>query len=93
MRQPPMMGQHLRLVLNPLRPTDRASDTNFRAQAVAWALVLVVFPSSSSLNGHPARPGKRVAGGGGRPEARGPGRGPAGIAGVAGIGGGNGYRG
>ena len=36
----------------------------------------VVFPSSSSLNGHPGRPGKRAAGGGGRPGARGPGRGP-----------------
>ena len=37
---------------------------------------LVVFPSSSSLNGHPGRPGKRAAGGRGRPGARGPGRGP-----------------
>ena len=36
----------------------------------------VVFPSSSSLNGHPGRPGERAAGGGGRPGARGPGRGP-----------------
>ena len=36
----------------------------------------MVFPSSSSLNGHPGRPGKRAAGGGGRPGARGPGRGP-----------------
>ena len=38
--------------------------------------VPVVFPSSSSLNGHPGRPGKRAAGGRGRPGARGPGRGP-----------------
>ena len=37
----------------------------------------MVFPSSSSLNGHPGRPGKRAAGGRGRPGARGPGRGPA----------------
>ena len=36
----------------------------------------MVFPSSSSLNGHPGRPGKRAAGGRGRPGARGPGRGP-----------------
>ena len=36
----------------------------------------VVFPSSSSLNGHPGRPGKRATGGGARPGARGPGRGP-----------------
>ena len=36
----------------------------------------VVFPSSSSLNGHPGRPGERAAGGRGRPGARGPGRGP-----------------
>ena len=35
-----------------------------------------MFPSSSSLNGHPGRPGKRAAGGRGRPGARGPGRGP-----------------
>ena len=28
----------------------------------------VVFPSSSSLNGHPDRPGKRATGGGGRPD-------------------------
>ena len=40
------------------------------------AYIRVVFPSSSSLNGHPGRPGKRAAGGGGRPGARGPGRGP-----------------
>ena len=38
--------------------------------------ICVVFPSSSSLNGHPGRPGKRAAGGRGRPGARGPGRGP-----------------
>ena len=38
--------------------------------------VVVVFPSSSSLNGHPGRPGKRATGGGARPGARGPGRGP-----------------
>ena len=38
--------------------------------------VAVVFPSSSSLNGHPGRPGKRATGGGARPGARGPGRGP-----------------
>ena len=36
----------------------------------------MVFPSSSSLNGHPGRPGKRATGGGARPGARGPGRGP-----------------
>ena len=28
---------------------------------------VVVFPSSSSLNGHPGRPGKRATGGGARP--------------------------
>ena len=39
-------------------------------------LKCVVFPSSSSLNGHPGRPGKRATGGGARPGARGPGRGP-----------------
>ena len=36
----------------------------------------MVFPSSSSLNGHPGRPGKRATGGGARPGARGPGRWP-----------------
>ena len=51
------------------KPQRQAS----RGQA---ASACVVFPSSSSLNGHPDRPGNRATGGGARPGARGPGRGP-----------------
>ena len=53
---------------DPLRERSGGSQTSSE--------LAVVFPSSSSLNGHPGRPGKRATGGGGRPGARGPGRGP-----------------
>ena len=50
-------------------------DRPFSAQVVR-TFPDAMFPSSSSLNGHPGRPGKRATGGGARPGARGPGRGP-----------------
>jgi hypothetical protein len=69
------LANHSSLVLLP-RPAAARHDQHAPAARCAATNASVVFPSSSSLNGHPGRLGKRAAGGGGRPGARGPGRGP-----------------
>ena len=67
--QPPLSSER-----NPVAATSPTNELPHREDgAFLWS---VVFPSSSSLNGHPGRPGKRATGGGARPGARGPGRGP-----------------